>query len=97
MWHSLSVQDLPYYLQLHKLYFHANVTNFREENDSYNDKDTQMPIIPNEIIIACHISRPLGAASQAGIKRESGSVLAPWWVEGRAAFLVGREAVTRAD
>ena len=36
-------------------------------------------------------------ASQAGIKRESGSVLAPWWVEGRAAFLVGREAVTRAD
>ena len=24
-------------------------------------------------------------------KRESGPVLTPWWVEGRAAFLVGRE------
>lgn len=56
-----------------------------------------MTVIPNEIIIACHTSRPLGAASQAGIKRESGPVLTPWWVEGRAAFLVGREPVTRAD
>ena len=46
-----------------------------------------MPVIPNGIIIACHISRPLGAAPQEGIKRESGSVLTPLWVEGRAAFL----------
>ena len=56
-----------------------------------------MPIIPNEIIIACHISRPLGAAPQEGIKRESGSVLTPLWVEGRAAFIGVGEPVTRAD
>ena len=35
--------------------------------------------------------------SEQGIKRESGSVLTPLWVEDRAAFLVGREPVTRAD
>ena len=29
-----------------------------------------MPIIPNGIIIACHISRPLGAASQGRKKKE---------------------------
>lgn len=57
-----------------------------------------MPVIPNGINIACHISRPLGAVSQAGIKRESGPVLTPLWVEDRAAFVwEGREPVTRAD
>lgn len=43
-------------------------------------------------IQAAHFGLP-----RKGGKRKSGSVLAPWWVEDRAAFLVGREPVTRAD
>ena len=37
-------------------------------------------------------------SEQAGIKRESGPVLTPLWVEGRAAFVWRwEEPVTRAD
>ena len=56
-----------------------------------------MPIIPNGIIIACHISRPLGAASQGRKKKER---LCPGTHGGWRAeplFLVGREPATRAD
>ena len=38
----------------------------------------------------------LGCLASGG-NRKSGPVLTPLWVEDRAAFLVGREAVTRAD
>ena len=49
-----------------------------------------MPVIPNGIIIACHISRPLGAAPQEGIKRESGPVLTPLWGGGQSRFSCGK-------
>lgn len=57
-----------------------------------------MTVIPNGIIVACHISRPLGAVSQAGDKTGKRPCPDTAVGGGQNRFCMGvEEPVTRAD